>query len=107
MMKLIRVLARIAVLSCAAAAFVALTQAYAHSARVSPPDAGWRAERAHRPSAPELGKFPEVVGACVVVAICAVAGRIVLRLRLSAASRSEGQPILLGLHKTAKTAKSS
>jgi hypothetical protein len=106
-MKLIRVVARIAFISLAAAAFVSLTQTYAHSVRVPLPGPGWRGERAHRPSAPEFGKFPELVGEGAVVAIYAVAGRIVLRLRLSPPSRSEGQPILLGLHKTAKTSKSS
>ena len=106
-MKLIRVVARIAVVFLAAAAFVALTRAYARSVQVPLPDPGWRGERAHRPSAPELHKFQELVGEVVIVAIYAVAGRIVLRLRLSPASRSEGQPILLGLHKAGKTAKSS
>lgn len=106
-MKLIRMVARIAVVSLAATAFVALTQTYAHSARVPVPDPGWRRERAHRPSAPKFGKFPEFAGEIVVVAAYAVAGRVVLRLRLSPASRNEGQPILLGLYKAAKAAKSS
>ena len=77
-MKLIWVVARTAVVSLAATAFIALTQAYTHSVRIPLPDPGWRGERAHRPSAPELGKFPELVGAVVVVAIYAVAGRVVL-----------------------------
>jgi hypothetical protein len=106
-MKLIWVIARIAVLSLVAAAFVALTQTYADSVRVPLPNLGWRTERAHRPSAPELGKFPELLGEGLVVATYAVAGRIVLRLRLSSKPRSEGQPILLGLHREAKPAKSS
>jgi hypothetical protein len=106
-MKLIRVTARIAVLFLAAAGFVVLIQTYAHRARVPLPNPGWRAERGHRPSTPELGKFPELVGEGLVVAIYAVAGRIVLRLRLSRASRSEGQPILLNLHREAKTVKLS
>jgi len=106
-MKLIRVIARIAVLCLAAATFVALTQTYADSVQVSLPDPGWRTERARRPSGPELGKVPELFGEGVVVAIYAVAGRIVLRLRLSPKSRSGGQPILLGLHREAKPAKSS
>jgi hypothetical protein len=106
-MKLIRVVARIAAASLAAAFFVALTQAYARSVRLPLPDPGWRADRAHRPSAPELGKIPEAIGEGVVVVICAVAGRIVFRLRLLPASRSEGQPILLGLREEPATAKLS
>ncbi|MBV8831860.1 MAG: hypothetical protein JO108_21840 [Acidobacteriaceae bacterium] len=106
-MKVIRLVVRIAFISLACAAFVALTQTYAHSVRVPLPDPGWRGERAHRPSAPELGKFPELVGESLVIATYAVAGRIVLRLRLSPVSRGEGEPILLGLDKAARAAKSS
>ena len=106
-MKFIRGLARVAVLSLAAAAFTALTQTYAGSGPAPWPNPGWRAERWHRPSAPELGRFLEFVGEGVIVAIYAVAGRMVLRLRLSRASRSEGQPILLGLQQEVKTAQSS
>ena len=105
--KIMRVAARTAFVSLVAGVFVVLTQAYGHSVRVPLPDARWRAGRAHRPSAPELGKFPELVGEGMIVAVYAVAGRIVLRVRLSTASRSEGQPILLGLGKEVKTAKSS
>jgi hypothetical protein len=50
----------------------------------------------------DAGRFPELIGEGVVFAVYAVAGRIVLRLRLSPASRSEGRPILLGLHREAK-----
>ena len=106
-MKIVRVLARTAVIALVAAAFVALTQAYGRSIQVPLPDPGWRGERAHRPSVPELEKFPELVGEGLVVAIYAVAGRVVLRLRLSPAPRNEGQPILLRLDKAANAAKSS
>jgi hypothetical protein len=41
----------------------------------------------------------------MLVIFFAVGGRIIFRLRLSPPSRSEGQPILLGLHQEAKTAK--
>jgi hypothetical protein len=105
-MKFVRVLSRLALLSLVAAAFAALTGIYGGSVRPPLPNPEWRAGRQHRPSAPEIGKFPEFIGEGMIVAIFAVAGRIVFRLRLSPASRSEGQPILLGLHQEVKTAKS-
>jgi hypothetical protein len=104
-MNFARVLGRIGFIALVAAAFVALTQAYGGSIQVPLPDPGWRGERGHRPSAPDFGKFPELVGEGLVVAIYAVAGRIVLRLRLSPASRNEGQLISLGL-KTGTATKS-
>jgi hypothetical protein len=73
--------------------------------RLPLPSPQWRAGRGHRASAPEVAKFPELVGEGIVLAIFAVGGRVVLRLRLSPASRSEGQPILLDLRSEAKTAK--
>jgi hypothetical protein len=105
-MKIVRVLSRLALLSLAAAAFAGLTEIYCGSARPPLPDPQWRDERGHRPSAPDVGRFPEFVGEGMILAIYAVAGRTVFRLRLSPASRSEGQPILLGLHRETKTAKS-
>ena len=98
-MKFVRVLSRLALLSLTAAAFAGLTAIYGGSVRPPSPNPEWRAWRRHRPSTPEVGKFPELVGEGMVLAMYAVAGRIVLRLRLSPAPRSEGQPILLGLHR--------
>lgn len=106
-MKFIRVISQIALLSLTAVAFAGLTDIYGGSVRSPLPDPQWRAGRDHRPSAPEIGRFPELFGEGMVVAIYAVAGRIVLRLRLSTASRREGQPILLGLHEAVKSARSS
>lgn len=105
-MKFVRVLSRLALLSLAAAGLAALTGIYGGSVRSPIPNAQWRAARRHRPAAPEVGKFPEFVGEFMILAVFGVGGRIVFRLRLSPASRSEGQPILLGLHQEAKTAKS-
>jgi hypothetical protein len=105
-MKFVRVLSRLALLSLAAGAFAALTGIYGASARSPLPDRQWRGGREHRPSGPEAGRFPELTGEDIVLATYAVAGRILLRLRLSPASRSAGQPISLGLHQEAKTAKS-
>jgi hypothetical protein len=101
-MKFIRVLSRLALLLLAAAAFAGLTRIYGGSVWPSSPDPQWRAGRRHRPSAPEVGQFPELIGEGMVVVIYAVAGRIVFRLRLSPASRNEGQPISLGLHRGTK-----
>jgi hypothetical protein len=97
--KLVRTLSRFAFLSLAAAAFVGLTQIYGDSVRPPAPDPRWQAGREHRPSAPKVSKFPEFIGEGAVLAIFAVAGRITFRLRLSPVSRSQGQPILLNLHR--------
>jgi hypothetical protein len=96
-MKFIQVLSRLSLLSLAAAAFAGLTEIYGGSVRPPLPHPQWRAGRLHRPSAPEVGKFPELIGEGMVVAIYAVGGRIVFRLRLSPVSRSEGQPIFVGI----------
>ncbi len=96
-MKFVRVLSRIIVLLVAAAGFAGLTAMYGGSA---PPPTNPRlwAWREHRPSAPDLGRFPELIGEGIVVAIYAAAGRLIFRLRLSPRSRSKGAPISLGLH---------
>lgn len=96
-MKFIRVLSRLALLSLAGAAFAGLTGIYGGSTPPPLPDPQWRVGRLHRPSAPELGRLPELIPEFMSVAIFAVAGRIVFRLRLSPPSRNEGKLILLGL----------
>jgi hypothetical protein len=97
--KLVRVLSRLALLSLAAAAFVGLTGIYGGSVQPHLPNPRGQAVRRHRPSAPQVSRFPEFVGEGMLLAFFAVAGRIGLRLRLSPVSRSEGQPIMLGLHR--------
>jgi len=97
--KLVRVLSRLALLSLAAAAFVGLTGIYGDSVRPPVPNPHSQAARRYRPSAPQVGRFPEFVGEGMLLAFFAVVGRIALRLRLSPVSRSEGQPILLDLHR--------
>jgi len=77
--------------------FVGLTGIYGYSVRPALPYPGYRATHRHRPSAPQLSQFPGFVGAGLALALFAMGGRIVFRLRLSRAPRSEGQPILLGL----------
>ena len=97
-MKLARtLLLRLALLSLAAGMFVGLTGLYGGSVRLSLPNAHSQAERRHRRSAPEFWKFDEFFAAAGMVALWDLAGRIMLRLRLSPAPRNEGQPILLGL----------
>ncbi|HEY3454330.1 MAG TPA: hypothetical protein VGK64_06980 [Bryobacteraceae bacterium] len=104
-MKFVRVLSRLALLSLAAASFAGLTRIYGDSVRLTLPDPEWRAGRQHRPSTPEIGQFPELIGEGMLLIFYAVAGRIVLRLRLSPPSRTEGQPILLSLRQEAKISK--
>lgn len=98
-MKLLRVLSRIALLSVVAAAFVGSTRIYGGSLRAPLLSPRWQAMRRHRPSAPKVSEFPEFLGEGLQVAFFALVGRIALRLRLSPASRNEGQPILLDLHR--------
>jgi hypothetical protein len=76
-----------------------LTRIYGGSARPALPDPQSQAERRRSPSAPQVSQFLEFVGEGIVLAVYAVAGRTVLRLRLSPVSRGVGQPILLNLHR--------
>ena len=101
-MKFVRLISRFAILLLAAAGFVFLTRLYD---RASSPDPQWWEGRAHRPSAPDASRFLEVVPGFLVVGIFAVGGRLVFRLRLSAASRNKERPFSLGLHPPAKEAK--
>ena len=96
-MKLVHVLPRIALLSLAAGGFAALTEIYGESVRSPLPNPLWQVARRHRPAPPQVRYISEFVGEFGLVAIYALAGRLVFRLRLSPVSRSEGQPILLGL----------
>jgi hypothetical protein len=105
-MKVVRLLSRVALLSLMAAAFAVLTRLYGDSVRPVLPDQQWRTERAHRPSAPEVSRFPEVIGEGLIVAIYAVLGRIVFRLRLSPASRGAGDLLLLRFQQERRTVNS-
>ena len=97
--KLARVLSRLALLSLAVAALVGLTAIYGRSGQPHLPGPNSQAARLHRPSAPQLSKFPEFFGDGMILALFALAGRIVFRLRLSPVSRSEGQPVFWNLHR--------
>lgn len=98
-MKPVRLLARIVLLLLAAAIFIGLTQFYAGSMRPDPVNAHRRALRRHRPSEPQVSLFPSFLGAGLLLALIAVAGRIVFRLRLSAAPGTEDRVILLDLYR--------
>jgi hypothetical protein len=102
-MKLLRVLSRIAILSLAAAASIGLTQIYGGSVRFPLPGPSSQAERLNRPSLPQLRQLPEVLADGMVLAIFALAGRVLFRLRLSSVPRGEGQLILLDLQPTANS----
>jgi hypothetical protein len=68
----------------AAALFAGLTGMYADSIRR---DQGHRAsptELRRRPSQPHLDRLPNFLGQFVVIGLIALAGRVVLRLRLAA-----------------------
>ena len=88
-MKFVRALSRILLLSLAAAAFAGLTDVYGTSLRPPPPGPRFLAAHWHRPPAPNLGRFPEFLGAGLAMAVFAVGGRLVFRLRLSPASRRD------------------
>ena len=96
-MTWIRALSRMALLSLAAAAFVGLTAIYGEVAPPQLPNPDWQAFRRHRAPAPYVGEFPEFVAEGMVVTIYAVAGRLLLRLRLSRVPYTQGKPIGLNV----------
>jgi len=96
-MTWIRALSRMALLSLAAAAFVGLTAIYGEVAPPQVPNPDWQAFRRHRAPAPHVDEFPEFVAEGMVVTIYAVAGRLLLRLRLSRVPYTQGKPIGLNV----------
>ena len=99
-MKLLRVLARLALLLVAAAAFVGLTEFYGGSVQPPLPEPVFQEEHRHPASAPHVWEFPDFVATGLGLALFAVGGRIVLRLRLNPASRNEERVIRLDLGRT-------
>ncbi len=85
-MNVRRTLSRIALISLLAVMFAGLTALYGDTAPPSLPSASWQAFRRHRAGAPELDAFGEFLAEGMVVAIYAVAGRLLLRVRLSRSS---------------------
>jgi hypothetical protein len=92
-------MSRIVILSLAAAAFAGLTQIYVRSVPSPLPGPNLQEERLHRPFAPQVLLFPEPIADGMVVAIYALAGRLLFRLRLSPNPRREGQSISLNLRR--------
>jgi len=76
-----KVLGRIAMIALAAAIFVGLTGMYADSIRPHRNRHG-ETERRRRPSEPRLQSWTNFLGQFVVMALIAIGGRTVLRLRL-------------------------
>ena len=102
-MKFARVLARIALLSLAACVFIELTVMYAGSLRPPFQNPRARAIRRHRPSEPQVSRFPSFLGEGMLLALMAVTGRIVFRLRLSPALRSEEGATWLDLERPSRS----
>jgi len=71
---------------------------YGGSVRPPLPNPSTQAERRHRPSAPQIDLFGEFAADGTVLAIYALAGRLVFRLRLSPSRHSKEQPISMHLH---------
>ena len=93
-MKSIRLLSRLALLSLAAAAFTLLTSVYSRFVRTPSPLPQWKLNRR---LAPQISRFPEVLGEGILIAICTVAGRLVFRLRLSPPPPRDKPPVSLRL----------
>jgi hypothetical protein len=77
-MKLVRVMVRLAMIALAAALFIGLITLYAHS--FGPPSAR---ERERRNSEPQLKSLPTLLQQYLVFGAIALAGRKILRLRLT------------------------
>ncbi len=80
-----------------AGGLVWLTGIYRGSAQFPLLGPEWQEERQHRRSEPQISEFPLFVGDVAVVALYAVAGRLILRLRLPPVSPGEKQMISLRL----------
>jgi hypothetical protein len=102
-MRLAQIVSRLFFISLAAAVFVGLTEIYGASVRIPVPDPQSQAERLHRASWPRSNRLPSGIGEFmaegIALTLYAAMGRIVLRLRLSPVSPSEGKLISLNLHR--------
>jgi hypothetical protein len=85
-MKIVRMLARLALLSLVAAVFVLLTSEYGKYVASPLPGQHWQL---HRSLTPKISELPEFMGEGVLIALCAVVGRLAFRLRLSPPSRRQ------------------
>jgi hypothetical protein len=96
-MRLVRLMSRILILLLAATALIGLEEVYSRSAYpLTNPRLD--AERRHQPSAPEVGYISQFIGYALFLTMCALGGRLVFRMRLNPAPRTDGHPLLLDLH---------
>ncbi len=75
-----KIVARVLLILVAAAVFVWLASLWAHG--VYEPAQGW-GRISHRDRWPEMRRWAKFAGECVLFALLAVVGRVVLRLRLT------------------------
>ena len=83
-----KTLARMAMIALAAGLFVGITGVLANI-QPSPPRERFELERRRRPSEPQWNRLPSFAGEFLLIGMIAVAGRTILRLRLSANERSD------------------
>jgi hypothetical protein len=83
-MKVVRKLSRLVLLSLVATMFALLTSAYGKYVASPLPSQHWQP---HRSLTPKISELPEFIGEAMLIALCAVVGRVVFRLRLSPPSR--------------------
>jgi hypothetical protein len=83
-MRVVRMLARLVLLSLVAAIFALLTSAYGKYIASPLPVQHWQL---HRSLTPKISELPEFIGEAMLIALCAVTGRVVFRLQLSPPSR--------------------
>jgi len=85
-MKVVRMLSRLVLLFLASALFALLTSAYGKYVASPLPGQHWQL---HRSLTPKISELPQFIGEAMLIALCAVAGRVVFRLRLSPPSRQK------------------
>lgn len=83
-MKVVQILSRLVLLSLVAGIFALLTSAYGKYVASPLPGQHWQL---HRSLAPKISELPEFIGEALLIALSAVIGRRVFRLRLSPPSR--------------------
>ena len=83
-MKVAGILLRLVLLSLVAAIFTLLTSAYGKYIASPLPGQHWQL---HRSLTPKISELPEFIGEAMLIALCALIGRVMFRLRLSHRSR--------------------
>lgn len=88
-MKVVRMLSRLVLISFVAAILTLLTSAYGKYVASPLEDQHWELNRSLTPKVSEL---PEFIGEAILIALCAVSGRVVFRLGLSPPSLRRHRP---------------